>query len=98
MMWYWGSGVHWWGWLLGLVGMVAFWGLIIWGVWYFVTGLSRRPYEQPRQEPGDAKRILDERLARGEIDTDEYRGLLAVIRGEKVPGDGRPPVGTAGQR
>ena len=99
MMWYWGDGVHWWGWLLGFAGMIAFWGLIIWAVWYFVTGVRDRTPEQPRQEPGDAKRILDERLARGEIDPDEYRRLLAVMRGEQAPGaDGRPPVGTAGQR
>jgi putative membrane protein len=69
--------------------MVAFWGLIIWAVWYFVTGANRRP-DPDRTSPGDAKRILDERLARGEIDTDEYRRLLAVIRGDSV-GAGTPP-------
>jgi putative membrane protein len=80
MMWYWGSGVHWWGWLFGTVGMLAFWGVIIWGVWYLVTGPSRRP-DHP-QAPGDVKRILDERLARGEISPEEYGHLLSLIRGE----------------
>lgn len=104
MMWYWGDGVHWWGWLLGSVAMIAFWGLIIWGIWYLVAGITRRPdeptrREPTRQEPGDAKRILDERLARGEIDADEYRRLLTVMRGDLSHGaDGRPPVGARGQR
>ena len=98
MMWYWSGGMHWWGWLLGTIGMIAFWGLIIWAVWYFVTGANRRP-DPDRTSPGDAKRILDERLARGEIDTDEYRRLLAVIRGDSVgAGNGQSPVGTGGQR
>ena len=89
--------MHWWGWLLGTIGMVAFWGLIIWAVWYFVTGVSRRPGYA--HGSGDPKRILDERLARGEIDTDEYRRLLAVIRGDTVgAGNGQSPVGTGGQR
>ena len=96
MMWYWGGGVHWWGWLLGFVAMVAFWSLVVWAIWYFVTGLTRRSPEEPPQAPGDAKRILDERLARGEIDTEEYQRLLSVIRGDRAPsGGGRPPVGAS---
>lgn len=98
MMWYWGSGAHWWAWLLGFAGMVVFWGVIIWAIWYLVTGFLRRPYGAPPQEHGDAKRILDERLARGEIDADEYHHLLAVLRGGSPGGDARPPVGTAGQK
>ena len=97
MMWYWGSGGHWWWALLGFVGMVAFWGLIIWAVWYFVTGLNSRPDQQ--QERGDAKRILDERLARGEIDTDEYRRLLSLIRDDAVhAGNGQSHASSGGQR
>jgi hypothetical protein len=38
MMWYWGGGMHWWGWLLGLLGMLASWAAVIWAVWYFLTG------------------------------------------------------------
>ena len=82
MMWYWGSGVHWWGWLLGLLAMVLFWGFVAWGVWYLVTSLfehrDRRPPSAPLEESG-AKRILDERLARGEIDAEEYRRLRDLM-------------------
>jgi putative membrane protein len=98
MMWYWSGGMHWWGWLLGTVGMVAFWGLIIWAVWYFVTGGSR-PTDQDGRSPGDARRILDERLARGEIEPDEYRRLRDLISGDDAGiRDGQPPVGTGGRR
>jgi len=43
MMWYSGGGAHWWGWLLRALAMVAFWGVLIWAIWYFVTAVTRRP-------------------------------------------------------
>ena len=97
MMWYWGGGgVAWWGWLVMSLGMVAFWGLVIWGVWALVTGLAARPTgtgPEDARRRGGAKQILDERLARGEIDADEYRRLRDLITGERVgAGNGRPPV------
>jgi putative membrane protein len=97
MMWYWGGGGHWWWALLGLVGMVAFWGLIIWAVWYFVTGTGRGA--DPQQAPGGARRILDERLARGEIDADEYRHLVSLISDDNVHArNGQSPARTGSQR
>jgi putative membrane protein len=83
MMWYWGSGVEWWGWLLGSVGMLAFWAVVVWCVLYLLTNRTQRP-NTDHQNPPDAEQILDERLARGEIETDEYRKLLAVLRDEDV--------------
>lgn len=96
-MMYWGSnGVEWWGWLLMSVGMVAFWGLLIWAVWAFATSMTRRPEGGPRAE--DPKRILDERLARGEVDSDEYRHLRHLMGGRDVhAGNGHETVG-AGER
>jgi putative membrane protein len=104
MMWYSNGGMQWWGWLLGALGMVAFWGLIIWAVWYFVTGQYRRPGQDSgspadsHRSPGDARRILDERLARGEIDAEEYRRLRDLVGGYSGTPDGQPPVATGGQR
>jgi putative membrane protein len=93
MMWYWGSGVHWWGWLLMSLGMVAFWGLVIWAVWFVVTSLTHS--SQSARRSGEAKRILDERLARGEIDAEEYRRLRDLLRDDEArPGDRQTPVGT----
>ena len=91
MMWYWGSGAHWWGWLLGLVGMVAFWAIVIWAVWYFVSAVNRRSGHDRR--PGAAKQILDERLARAEIDAEQYRPLR-----DQMQGDDRTPAGSGDLR
>ncbi|MHB1612777.1 MAG: SHOCT domain-containing protein [Actinomycetes bacterium] len=98
MMWYWGGGVHWWGWLLGAIGMVAFWGLVIWAIWYFVTAVTRRP-EDRQPANSDPKRILDERLARGEIDAEEYRHLRDVLRGDDTtPAGHTAPTATGDRR
>ncbi len=77
MMWYWGGGVHWWGWLLGALVMVAFWSFVIWAVWYLVTTFRRHDDRPPTG--GDPTRILDERLARGEIDAEQYRRLRELL-------------------
>jgi putative membrane protein len=97
MMWYWGNGMQWWGWLLMSIGMVAFWSLIIWAIWYLVTTFGRQPTGLPSPDP---KRILDERLARGEIDADEYARLRGLLENNSTPSPngGRAQVGTGGQR
>lgn len=81
MMWWndggWGVG----GWLLMTLMMVAFWGgLVVLAAW-LVQGSRSDTYPRPSAEsPTDeADRILAERLARGEIDEDEFerrRNLL----------------------
>jgi putative membrane protein len=94
MMWYSGGGMHWWGWTLGMVGMIAFWGLLIWAVWYIVTGANRRA-DQGQTPPISARQILDERLARGEIDADQYRHLRDLMAGDRTAThDVGPPVST----
>lgn len=110
-MWYWGNGVHWWGWLIGLLTTAAFFGIVVWGIWFVVTGLAR-PREHgvtpERLGPPDdrARRILDERLARGEIGEDEYRRLRDLLHGRDAPHGPGPspsppgpsvPTGTAGR-
>jgi putative membrane protein len=97
MMWYWGNGGHWWGMLIGLAVMIAFWGVIVWAIWYFATSVLRQP--EQRTPPDDAKRILDERLARGEIDPEEYARLREVMRNDGAGvANSRSAVGTGGQR
>ncbi len=95
MMWYWGGGgVHWWGWLLGAIAMVVFWSLVVWAIWYLVTTLVRRPDSDRRAD--DPKRILDERLARGDIDAEEYRRLRDLMTGQPGQADrGAQPAGTS---
>lgn len=101
MMWYWGGGMQWWGWLLGALGMVVFWGLLIWAIWYLVEAVVRRPGADRRpSDRSDPKRILDERLARGEIDADEYRRIRDLLSGgqHRAATDDREPAGTADRR
>ena len=76
MFWY---GGHWAWWQGGLmwVAMIAFWGLLIWGVYALITNLTRKP--EVRDGSDDARRILDQRLARGEISPEEYQRLRDLI-------------------
>lgn len=97
MMWYWSGHMAWWGWFLGSIGMVVFWGLIIWGIWYAVTGITRQ--QNQRDSAGQARRILDERLARGEITPEEYQHLRSLIRDAGVSAhDGQDRVGAGDRR
>lgn len=74
-----------WGWLFGLLLVAGLVALII-----LVARLSAdgRPSgtRDPRSETGQqhrARAILDERYARGEIDTTEYEERLRVLRGDR---------------
>ena len=94
MFWYGPAGWAFWQIALMWVFMIAFWGLLIWAVYALITNLTRQSGGGPA---GDgARRILDERLARGEIDTDEYRRLRAAMtqEGQHPPAvDIEPVVG-----
>ena len=97
MMFWNGGGWPFWEVALMWVGMIAFWGLLIWALYALITGASRRTGQGPSAgEPrgDDARRILDERLARGEIDTGEYRRLRDAL----ASGEGRSPAGTGSGR
>jgi putative membrane protein len=71
-----------WGWLLMTLGMLGFWALVA----VLALALLRRPgppnqQPQPGQQPRPgAEDILAERLARGEIDPDEYRQRLQILQ------------------
>lgn len=76
-----GYDMNGWGWLgmtLMVLVTVAIVGLVIWVV-------ARRPGEMQARDPS-AREQLDARLARGEIDTQEYRERLDAL-------SGREPVG-----
>jgi putative membrane protein len=75
MFWY---GGHWAFWQAGLMwaGMIVFWGLLIWAVYALITA-ARKPGQE--HGSGAARHILDERLARGEIDAEEYQRLRGLI-------------------
>lgn len=65
---YWGNGGLW---------MMLFWILVIAGVVGLVLALSSR--RERRGEDCSALRLLEERLARGDIDTEDYRTRRELI-------------------
>ena len=74
----WGAG--WW--ILMMVMMVAFWGLVILGVVWLVRSLG----SADRHHRGtNAIEVLDSRLAHGEISPDEYRERRSVLEGDQGP-------------
>ncbi|HUH06801.1 MAG TPA: SHOCT domain-containing protein [Egibacteraceae bacterium] len=70
MMWGWGSM-----WIVGVLSMLLVAAVIIGGVWAAASGGRRQP-----DPAGRAREILNERYARGEISTDEYRERLEALR------------------
>lgn len=65
------------GWLVMLLIMVAFWGLVVWGVVALFRDTRSADARPGHQNPLD---VLDERFARGEIDETEYRARADVLR------------------
>lgn len=72
----------WGGWMAMAIGMVAFWGLVI----FAVVAIFRRDGNgiPSNQQPSERnpQQLLDERFARGEIETDEYHARQEALRGE----------------
>jgi putative membrane protein len=58
------------------LAMLVFWGILAWAVVNIVRHNNAHSNGKSQPPPGtgssDVLRILDERLARGEIETDEY--------------------------
>jgi uncharacterized membrane protein len=82
MMFWYGGGWAFWQVAFVWAGMIAFWGLLIWGAWALITSATRRRGSQDLDDgkgTGTARRVLGERLARGEIGTAEYQHLREVI-------------------
>lgn len=79
MGWYGGGAWGWGSWVVMTLMMVAFWGLVIWGL----VAIFRGGRDDERTAAGggrDPLEILDERFARGDIDTEEYRARQEVLR------------------
>lgn len=86
--WYgaWGAG----NWLLMGLGMLLFWALMAALIVWLVASATGRAARTPRRDgPGsdtvsrsDARAILAERYARGEIDHEEYRMRRDVLGAE----------------
>nr|WP_240800391.1 MULTISPECIES: hypothetical protein [Streptomyces]MCY0982417.1 hypothetical protein [Streptomyces tirandamycinicus] len=86
-MWY-HDGWGWGGWFAMTLVMVLFWVLVIAGAVALARYIGRHRQEPSPQPPvgeqrwggGRAEDLLAERFARGDIDEDEYRRRLALLR------------------
>jgi putative membrane protein len=74
MHWYYGSGTGWAGFLIMGTMMVVLWG----GLAALVVVLIRG--QQRTTGPAPAIHILEERLAKGEIDTDEFERVRRTLK------------------
>lgn len=62
----------------GMIGMVAFWAILIWGAVYLAARVPRG--DTSRQD--SALDILEQRFARGEIDRDELELRRRTLQNE----------------
>ncbi len=83
-MWNHGWGWGWGGWILMGLLMVVFWAvvitLVILAIRYFTSDRSGAGATRPAPGPNRAEELLAERFARGEIDEDEFRQRMALLR------------------
>jgi putative membrane protein len=79
MMFWHDGGWSFWQVALMCIGMIAVFGLLIWALYALMVGIPRRPGGGLGLSRDNARQILDERLARDEINADQYRQLLEVI-------------------
>src|SRR5919109_793196 len=61
-----------WAWMMMLIWSLVWIGLVAVGVWAILQWARRDPHAQS-PHPRTARDLLDERLAAGEIDLDEYQ-------------------------
>lgn len=75
-----------WGWVLMTLGMIAFWGLLVFGVVWIARDLGRRPvgsrFNTESEAGPDPAAVLDRRLAEGDISLEDYRERRRALSGE----------------
>ena len=81
MHWSWNDSWSGWNWMLMMIGMIAFWGLVTWAI----VAIVRSPNRSQHRGGDSAEQILAGRFASGEIEGDEYQHRLDVLRSGKVP-------------
>jgi putative membrane protein len=68
-------------WIVMMIGMVLFWGLVILAAVWLVRELTRRPrLDGGQRGEGDAVEILDRRLAEGDITIQEYEKRRSALK------------------
>jgi len=71
-----------WGWFTTSISMLLLWAVLVAIAVVLYRTMNRAP-DPPRTPAGTpAEHLLAERFARGEIDEEEYRRRLAVLRAD----------------
>jgi putative membrane protein len=78
VMWWWHGDWSWWGVLGMTVSMLVFFGVVTWAVVTFFLPAGTSAEDSPEAR-------LGQRFANGEIDEDEYRQRLDVLRHTQTP-------------
>jgi putative membrane protein len=81
-------------WVLMGIGMITFWGLVIFGVvWLMRTLTDHRPAGVGDGGEPSALEVLDRKLAEGVISVEDYRERRHLLTGEPEGGQrrGSPP-------
>jgi putative membrane protein len=78
MMWNY-DGMGWAGWVIMAVTALAFWALVVFAVVALFRGNRGETTYSKHGENYDARQILDQRFARGEIDAAEYHARQDVL-------------------
>ena len=102
------EGLGWGGWLVWVLFMVALWALVIMAAMWLVRSFSHRgpataqrgmqvhggppPWGSGGTGTVPAEQILAERFAHGQIDENEYRARLDVLRGNQPAAQAAPPA------
>lgn len=74
------GGDGWGSWIGGGLMMLLFWGGLVALVVFLVRGFGARPSQgDEKRSPPDAREILAERFARGEISEDEFEQRRRVL-------------------
>lgn len=74
-----GDGGWGWGWIVGGLMMLLFWGGIIALIVFFVRGGARSSETGEKRTTRDARDILEERFARGEMSEEEFEQRKRVL-------------------
>jgi putative membrane protein len=91
-MYYWNHhGMSGWGWFVASVSAILFWVLLVLLIVLLLRTMSRGSGHPHGAMTSLPEQVLAERFARGEIDEEEYRRRLAVLREERAGPTRRGP-------
>jgi putative membrane protein len=88
MMFWYGSHLAFWQSSVMWVAMLAFWALVGWAIYAMIRLATRESSAGPPAGPppeATPRRILEERLARGEVDIDEFRRRREALDAAEQP-------------